>query len=557
MALATNLPDKLLNFMRQRVRDGDFADYLRDLLFQLVQIDTSPVEKVALTREREHRCLALCRRELGRWLPEGAIVEQQPIRADIKSHPYFTPIHYLTSTELADERDVSAAYADRYNLLVSIGAQDPAGQGAACTYNAHVDTVAPHVPPRVAGNMLYGRGAADDKGNIALMIGQLRLLAEITQRLGLAVAAPRLYQLVIDEETGGNGSLSASLDDRFADYQVVVMEVTSLLMHPANRGAVWYRADLSTCGDKRVNLAEMAARVVLALEQEGAKIKAESRHALFRPTHVQTCHGIMGRFGEHPSAVNDRIDILLPQGVAAAELIDQALAQYVADYGDKTKEQDESGRPKVERHYRTCPEGETVRIQIFGKAGHMGAIHQCDCAIIKAAYVIVALCEAGLEVALADGDGRDGRLRLEGGQGMVPTHPMVAVQSRLAQAARRAVEAYCARRGTPFSDDLIQVSYDKLHNEAFACRLDAPAMKAMESVCRQFGRDWPEPTGWDVSCDARVFAHRGQQVMCWGVGQLARVHRPDEVLSLAELGEGVALAAAFALAVGGISGAEQ
>lgn len=551
MPVEVSLPVPALEYLRNRVREQEFFAYIKDQLIELVAIDNTPVNDVAEMHRREEACFAICQRELLKWLPHSAKIERQPIRPAIADHPYFTPVHYQATSQQPNGPDVKTAFANRHNLLAVIDTNGGASGGKPCIYNAHIDTVAPHIPPRLEGHLLYGRGAADDKAHVALMIGQLRLLWEVREKFGIEVTAPRVYQIVIEEETGGNGSLSASLDERFLNYAVIILEITSLVAHPANRGAAWYRADLFDRGNDKINLVHMAADVVLAMEEEGAKIKEESKHPLFLPSHVQTCHGIIGQFGDHPSAVNDRVDIVA-NGIRNAEpIVEQAVAAYVERYGDKTAELDDEGNPKVAQHYALASQGRTCQINIFGKAGHMGAIHLCDCAIIKAAYIIRALADAGGQVELAEECDREGILVMEGGQGLVPTHRMSDVQKRLADAAAKGAGEYCRRNQIAHQQDLIKVSYDKLHNEAYASDVDCPAMQALQAVYQAMGRDWPKPMGWDVSCDARVYARRGHDVVTWGAGQLSRVHRPDEVIDLNELAEGISLSAAFAFTLGG------
>ncbi|HID11706.1 MAG TPA: hypothetical protein EYP17_10470 [Candidatus Latescibacteria bacterium] len=70
---------------------------------------------------------------------------------------------------------------------------------------------------------------------------------------------------------------------------------------------MWYKVDILRDGESRVNPVELASYAVLTLEEEGRRIREESDHSLFPSRPVQTCQGILGPFGKHPSAVNDKV----------------------------------------------------------------------------------------------------------------------------------------------------------------------------------------------------------------------------------------------------------
>ena len=66
-----------------------------------------------------------------------------------------------------------------------------------------------------------------------------------------------MIQWVIEEEVGGNGALAAIREGHRADG-VVVLEPTDLQIHPANRGAIWFR--VTTTG-KSVHMGRIAEGV--------------------------------------------------------------------------------------------------------------------------------------------------------------------------------------------------------------------------------------------------------------------------------------------------------
>ena len=65
---------------------------------------------------------------------------------------------------------------------------------------------------------------------------------------------------------------------------------------------------------------------------------------------------------------------------------------------------------------------------------------------------------------------------MTGGQGFTPAHGMDEVRGRLATAATQAVQEYCRRRKLPFASEMIQVSFQALHNDACAGSPDNPPM---------------------------------------------------------------------------------
>jgi acetylornithine deacetylase len=83
----------------------------------------------------------------------------------------------------------------------------------------------------VADGRVFGRGACDDKGQIAV----LYLVLNALQSLGVELGGDLLSEIVIEEEAGGNGSLSLIRQGYRADG-AVILEPTELRIHPANRG---------------------------------------------------------------------------------------------------------------------------------------------------------------------------------------------------------------------------------------------------------------------------------------------------------------------------------
>jgi acetylornithine deacetylase/succinyl-diaminopimelate desuccinylase-like protein len=522
------------------------AGYLADLLVELCAVDTSPQADVAVAAMRENQCFAILERELAAiGLP--ARLCRVPIRPEIAEHRFFSIPYYANSGKPIDVR---ACYRDRSNLLVELGE----GEGGVAI-NVHIDVVAPYFPPRVEGGIVHGRGACDDKGNVAALVGALRLLGDRMRREGLRLDRPVTAMFVIDEETGGNGSLSLALDEQLARRyaSLLVLECTDMRLHPGNRGCVWYKVEGHAEG---VNLFEAAAFIIEELEREGRAIRDESDHPLFPHRPVQTCHGIIGKSGEHPSRINGGVSFrILAAGSpsdAAERLIrdalDEGLREYIDAYGDKSRELRENGTPKVPWHYRLQAEPDGWTVQVLGSTGHMGSILENDGAITKMAAMVRALLRRQPSIESAVGRrfwlGLDGwadcsYLLLEGGQGFLPTHRLEDIERRLREAVARGARRYAELAG--IQADLagaLDVSFNKLHNAAFAGDPDGPAVRDALASCAAVGLSQPLPLrGWDVSCDARLFActRAGLPVLTMGAGALRHAHADDEQVRIADL----------------------
>jgi acetylornithine deacetylase/succinyl-diaminopimelate desuccinylase-like protein len=563
---------QIVEFVKQQAGGEAYRTFLQDLLCEMLAIDTSIQSDVDRLRQNEERVFQIAERHIRSILGEKAKVSRVPIDPKIQDHPYYSLLYYTCTPQRQGPLSCEQTYKGRSNLVTVVEPEGAAGAGTNAFYNAHIDTVAPYIPPRVEGPLVYGRGACDDKGQVALLIAQMKLIEEVSKKFGLKFGATRAYQFVIDEEMGGNGSLSLALDDCYRGYEAIIHEITGNLAHPANRGCVWYQCTLRSAGVPNARPVEMWPFVIRALEIEGARIKAESKHPLFKPQHVQTSHGVLGIYGKHPSAVNDHVAFTISvEGVAnpdrlamrVSEIIDAAVREYVQRYGDKTREIDpETGRPKVERHYKlqvvSAGRSPTFRLDVYGKAGHMGAVAACDGAITKAALIMLALMQAGKAFAqvkargrLADAPDDSDPLVLEGGQGFVPTHEMEQVMDRLRKAAAQGVQDYCRFVGVAYKPEMSDMRFDKLHNNAFACPVDSPGMRSFQWAYQALGKPWPEVTGWQVSCDARIFAKQGHNVVTFGPGTLKEAHSDSEHLDLRQAQEGLTISVLQAMRLGG------
>src|ERR1039458_5135858 len=281
-----------------RTRTPGFRRYLRDLLVGLCAIYTTPKPNVRQMQTAEDSCFRILERELGSLRFTGARLERRPVNPAIQAHPNYSLLHFTKTSQRPQGLSSEETYAGRSNLLYVVPGAGSGGTGQSVAVNAHLDVVAPYFPPRVKGGTVFGRGACDDKGPAVSIVAALKVLSQVMPKAGLKWNRNVVAMLVVEEETGGNGSLSLAIDRDLKKLydSIVVCECTDLKFYPANRGAVWYRADLKA--PPGVSPFEMFAFVNEEMEKEGAAIRAESRHQLFPQRPVQTCHGIIGPFGE-------------------------------------------------------------------------------------------------------------------------------------------------------------------------------------------------------------------------------------------------------------------
>jgi len=204
--------------------------------------------------------------------------------------------------------DFEQSYDGRYNLVAT---RRGSGGGRSLILQTHADVVpagewAQAFEPVIEDGRILGRGATDCKGQIVTLLCALKAL----DALGIALQGDLECQVVIEEEVGGNGALALIRQGCSADG-VLVLEGTDLQIHPANRGAIWFRA--TTYGKslhmgrrhEGVNAIEkMMDAIRLMLEYETRLIAASQGQPLFAKyaNPVQLCLGTI-QAGGWPSMV--------------------------------------------------------------------------------------------------------------------------------------------------------------------------------------------------------------------------------------------------------------
>lgn len=231
----------------------------------------------------------------------GLAVEQFEIDETIlQQHPAYSPS--------------LISYQGRRNV---VGTHQPRGgvRGRSLILNGHIDVVPvgdtrlwasePFVP-RVDGDRLYGRGAADMKAGIVAYVTAFKAL----QRLGVEPAAPVYMQSVIEEECTGNGALACLIKGYTADAALIPEPHQEKIMC-AQMGVLWLtlevrgvpvHASQAHTGISAIAFAQYLVDELRALEKQWNL--AESRHPLYC-THAHPVNFNLGTLtgGEWTSSV--------------------------------------------------------------------------------------------------------------------------------------------------------------------------------------------------------------------------------------------------------------
>ncbi|MCA1321100.1 peptidase [Bacillus tianshenii] len=119
------------------------------------------------------------------------------------------------------------------------------GGGRSIILNGHIDVVpegdtiqwdCDPYEGKIENGKVYGRGTTDMKGgNVALLIA-----IEALQAAGIHLKGDVIFQSVIEEESGGAGTLAAILRGYKADA-ALIPEPTNMKIFPKQQGSMWFR----------------------------------------------------------------------------------------------------------------------------------------------------------------------------------------------------------------------------------------------------------------------------------------------------------------------------
>ncbi|CAG9621964.1 N-formyl-4-amino-5-aminomethyl-2-methylpyrimidinedeformylase [Sutcliffiella rhizosphaerae] len=277
--------EKITKYMQKR------ESYAIKLLQKLVQ------EKSISEHERQAQAIVIetCREigmEIDIWEPD---------MKELSTHPNFVS----SRKDFHDSPNVVAKWSG-------------AGGGKSIILNGHIDVVPegdmkqwrndPY-DGKVEDGKVYGRGSTDMKGgNVALLMA-----ISAIKDLGIKLKGDIIFQSVIEEESGGAGTLAAIVRGYKADA-VIIPEPTNMKIFPKQQGSMWFRINIkgkAAHGGTRyegVSALEKATLVIKKIHELEQKRNSEVSDPLFKsisiplPINIGKIEG-----GNWPSSVPDLV----------------------------------------------------------------------------------------------------------------------------------------------------------------------------------------------------------------------------------------------------------
>lgn len=224
------------------------------------------------------------------------------------------------------------------------------GKGRSILLNGHIDVVPEgnqgdwrHDPYGgiIEEGKLYGRGSSDMKGGTVSLL----LAIQAIRQLGIRLMGDVIFQSVIEEESGGAGTLAAILRGYKADA-ALIPEPTNLRIFTKQQGSMWFRITVTgraAHGGTRYEGVSAIEKSMFIIQE----LQALERHRNTRitdplyagnPIPVPINVGII-QGGNWPSSVPDTVVLEGRMGVAPNETLDHA-KQEMAEWIRKLAKQD-------------------------------------------------------------------------------------------------------------------------------------------------------------------------------------------------------------------------
>lgn len=216
-----------------------------------------------------------------------------------------------------------------------VGVWKGKGGGRSLILNGHIDVVPPGnrndwtedpYSGVVKDGRLYGRGATDMKGGNTSMLLALQCLKD----LGITLKGDVIFESVIEEESGGTGTLAAIKRGYKADA-ALIPEPTKMKIFPKQQGSMWFRITVTGRGAhggtryEGVSALEKTMLVLKAIQNLEQKRNEAITDPLYQtipipvPINVGKISG-----GEWPSSVPDQVVIEGRMGVIPGEELEHA-----------------------------------------------------------------------------------------------------------------------------------------------------------------------------------------------------------------------------------------
>jgi acetylornithine deacetylase/succinyl-diaminopimelate desuccinylase-like protein len=188
-----DIMNSLLHDVLALADEPGVRERLTQLLLDLLRINTTVGPDLERVRASEAAAFERIAAEVESIRGSRGGVHAVPIDPCIECDPYYTPAHYTKTADRPEGLPAAATYRDRSNRVLQVPGQ---GRGT-LALNAHIDVVAPYIPPSVEEGRVTGRGACDDKGQVATLLLALELI-EAARSQGHPPPADLLLEFVID-----------------------------------------------------------------------------------------------------------------------------------------------------------------------------------------------------------------------------------------------------------------------------------------------------------------------------------------------------------------------
>jgi acetylornithine deacetylase len=297
-----------------------------------------------------------------------------------------------------------------------VGTKKGTGGGKSVILNGHIDVVpegdiaqwdSDPFSGHISDGKLFGRGATDMKG------GSVALLLAISaiQNIGVTLRGDIIFQSVIEEESGGAGTLAAIERGYKADI-AIIPEPTNMKIFPKQQGSMWFQLIVkgkSAHGGTRyegVSAIEKSLIVIEKMLELEKKRNEKINDPLYKnvpipvPINIGKING-----GSWPSSVADQVILEGRIGVAPNEDMENVKVEV---------EEVLNSLAKYDSWFQTCP----VELKWFGARWVPGSIDLNHIAIdtLKTNFSKIMKKEPVIE---ASPWGTDGGLLSKGGD--VPT----------------------------------------------------------------------------------------------------------------------------------------
>ncbi len=160
-----------------------------------------------------------------------------------------TDVFDIDRNALAGVPGFAAPARDYANRPCVVGTLKGEGGGRSIALNAHIDTAPvdafgrwthPPFSGHIEGDLLYGRGAWDDKAGVV----EILLIVEAFKQAGVKLGGDLVAQIVVEDEATGNGTLACLARGHRTDAAIIVDGTWPERFIVSHMGQLWFRVEL-------------------------------------------------------------------------------------------------------------------------------------------------------------------------------------------------------------------------------------------------------------------------------------------------------------------------